>query len=1259
MRYRLRLLIAVVAVSQLTGCEPPKGDAGSLNAGKTPSPTTRPTTQARTPAAPTTKPAMKPLSARALVALDKLKPAVSKPARAPDSAVPPRAQKAVGKAKKLIDDGKYALAVPLLVERALGFAPNSAEVHRLLGEAYLNLPDAGKALVHMQKAVKLDGDSIAAQLKLARLFDVQKQRDKAIIALRTALVCSQSKPENPLTGETLFRLGQLLDQGGYWRAALDCFETLGVNIETHGRKYASRPVLRNIVLRPQRLLNTRGELLVKLRQPAKAAPLLKRAFARDRTNVKLAGLLVESLVASGRFKEAETFLVDLAGQPSLQAKLPALAADIAIGSGDKAMPMRIWKACQAAKRGSGDLAVALAEAAKKLGAPDQASAILQSVMDSKPGDVAVTKFIVAMYASQGKGDMVLSSLAKLLRADPGRDDIVDDQLASLDSTGLAKDFARKFAGTIGSAPTDERASLHYLTGRLARLQGDKSLPLEQYIKAVGADPTFLPTYGPLAEIYGKKGDKDKLAGLLKKLDKLPGGQESVASYYARGKVYLAMSNAPQAEEMLLKGRELDRRHVPTLEALGDALLMGGRGEAVAAYRLVFQLAPKRRGLRKRLFEAYMAMKSFREAKKIADEILRQAPKSRDAKIMLARVLVASGQNTQAAKLLAELKAGSSDNRALRFMAIKVSLAGTTPVMFKKDFDKAVNVLEKLTGSDSSDKDALFALATLMTQNGQYDRAVKLWDELLKIRDDHIVRRVRIGTLMAAGTYDVAASEIRKIVTVMPNDTILQDKLFMCLQLDGQNDQAYALMKQRLSKATDAEQAISLRFDMINFLRSAKLYDRSQKFMDDWILVNPRLGQQILGWKMETYLLSKQYPQGIAYAEKLLARSARNHQVKLLLAAMLTKTKAYDKAHALLDKWIAQQRKKPDNTQVGSLTGLPISPGQMIGDFQGLKAGAYADAGKFEQADAYVSACIKKDPGNFNVHVGFISVLKEAKLYDQAVTRLDAWIKKLSEKPNAATKPGATTRPVSTTRPGATTRPAPTTRPVVTAAVTEGMLKSFREEVLAVLLLKKDYAQAAKRADEYIKADPKNVNLLVARASALNESKQPDKALVDMRKTYKLSPNIPLYWNNLGYQLADMGLDLIEAEKLIKGSLATIKPSSVNYVPPLDSLAWVLYKQGKLHRAGTVFLDVIRRSREKKYIHPILFDHAGDGFYRLGWTEKAIELWTKALKVAADDETEAREVLNVKRDTPKKIKSAKAGKPVQVAPLGKGMKIQDK
>ena len=393
-----------------------------------------------------------------------------------------------------------------------------------------------------------------------------------------------------------------------------------------------------------------------------------------------------------------------------------------------------------------------------------------------------------------------------------------------------------------------------------------------------------------------------------------------------------------------------------------------------------------------------------------------------------------------------------------------------------------------------------------------------------------------------------------------------------------------------------------------------------------------------GIKVQMYVLDKKYPQAIAQAKKLLVRSPQSYSTRLLLIDATTKSKATDKAHALLDKWIAEYRKNSNNNQIDRL-GRKLTPKQMIAEFQGLKASVYVDADEFDKAKAYVSDCTKKDPKNYNVRATFIGALMRAKEYDRAMVSLDVWIKALAA--------------------SAAMQPKPKRPPAAWSFDNFISPRWSKETAVRILVMKKDYDKAIGRANEYLKQYPENLDLLRLRSSALNEIGQPAKALEDMRKMYKLQPDFSGHWNNLGYQLADMGIELTKAEGLIRRSLAATVPSSVTYVPPLDSLAWSLYKQGKLHAAGKVFLDVIRRSAEHKYSHPILFDHAGDGFYRLGWTDKAVGLWTQAVKLAGEDETGSREVSYVKRDTPGKIKAVKAGKPAKVAPLGKGVKIEEK
>jgi tetratricopeptide (TPR) repeat protein len=106
-------------------------------------------------------------------------------------------------------------------------------------------------------------------------------------------------------------------------------------------------------------------------------------------------------------------------------------------------------------------------------------------------------------------------------------------------------------------------------------------------------------------------------------------------------------------------------------------------------------------------------------------------------------------------------------------------------------------------------------------------------------------------------------------------------------------------------------------------------------------------------------------------------------------------------------------------------------------------------------------------------------------------------------------------------------------------------------------------------------------------------------------------------NDLGYILADQGKSLAEAERLIRKALALDRkrregdgdaPDAAK-AAFLDSLGWVLFRQGKPAEA--------RRELERAAAlpdggaDPVVWDHLGDVYLRLGETGQARAAWEKA------------------------------------------------
>jgi tetratricopeptide (TPR) repeat protein len=105
-------------------------------------------------------------------------------------------------------------------------------------------------------------------------------------------------------------------------------------------------------------------------------------------------------------------------------------------------------------------------------------------------------------------------------------------------------------------------------------------------------------------------------------------------------------------------------------------------------------------------------------------------------------------------------------------------------------------------------------------------------------------------------------------------------------------------------------------------------------------------------------------------------------------------------------------------------------------------------------------------------------------------------------------------------------------------------------------------------------------------------------------------------NDLGYHLADQGRNLDEAERLVRHAIAVDRagrrksgdpePENAAY---LDSLAWVLFRKGKLPEARDLLVKVAEMPEGAG--DAVVWDHLGDVYFRLGEKAKAKAAWDQA------------------------------------------------
>jgi tetratricopeptide (TPR) repeat protein len=93
-------------------------------------------------------------------------------------------------------------------------------------------------------------------------------------------------------------------------------------------------------------------------------------------------------------------------------------------------------------------------------------------------------------------------------------------------------------------------------------------------------------------------------------------------------------------------------------------------------------------------------------------------------------------------------------------------------------------------------------------------------------------------------------------------------------------------------------------------------------------------------------------------------------------------------------------------------------------------------------------------------------------------------------------------------------------------------------------------------------------------------------------------------NYLGYMLADKGIRLTEALKLIRKAVE-LEPMNGAY---LDSLGWTYFKMGQYELAE----DNLRHAVERDQTDPTVHDHLGDLYEKTGRIRLAAAQWELSL-----------------------------------------------
>ena len=138
--------------------------------------------------------------------------------------------------------------------------------------------------------------------------------------------------------------------------------------------------------------------------------------------------------------------------------------------------------------------------------------------------------------------------------------------------------------------------------------------------------------------------------------------------------------------------------------------------------------------------------------------------------------------------------------------------------------------------------------------------------------------------------------------------------------------------------------------------------------------------------------------------------------------------------------------------------------------------------------------------------------------------------------------------------------------------------------------------------QVLEQHPQDTDLLYELAMVLERMGRHDEMERHLRRIIELRPDHPHAHNALGYSLADRGIRLEEAYRLIERALA-LSPGDP-YIT--DSLAWVVFRQGQVGRAAELLRQAYAARPDTE-----IGAHLGEVLWTLGQRDEARRIWRES------------------------------------------------
>ncbi|HYE34750.1 tetratricopeptide repeat protein [Methylocaldum sp.] len=668
--------------------------------------------------------------------------------------------------KKYLEERNFDKA-KVEFKNVLQIDPKTSKPYFYLGqieEAQKNWQDS---FGFYQKASELDPGDLEVKVKLAKLYMLGKQLDKASELLNMVL---SSKPEDidvrmvkaglsSLKGDQIAAISELGRITAEQPSRVDAFLVLAM---LHGQQSnfdeAERVLEQGVSANPRdtSLQTSLAKLAVKMNKLEKAENIFKGMVSGDPVNLGHRKTLSEFYIQQKRWNDAERVYREAIQVSSNDSQRYILLAELLAKSGksDEALA-ELTKAIETYPDKS-DLRFGLAKLYEQRKEIDRAERAYRDIIALKkraPEALKAKNRLVLLALAQGQVDEAIALVNEVLKANPG--DI--QGLLLQGRIALFRKDAQKAIAAFRSLLKDQPDSLEILNLLAAAhlLDGKPSLAQESLEKAVAANPDKFEAHKnlveflaaqknyPLAlekindflklkskslealalksEILGAAGNHAELEAVLKQIktefpENPTGGFHLGRLYQAQKKYDLALAEYEEALEKSKNDYEI-------LKAiLGSYIDRGQSEKGVARIKKVLSDNPKHAGAYQLLGWYYLGEKQEMEAVKLMNMAIQSNPRWLLPYANLGAYYEQKGRRDLALKTYNQaLDALPGDPSVLMNLARVYEIS--------KDYDNAIKQYESILKSNPNNMLARNNLASLLSldksEKAKLDRALDL------------------------------------------------------------------------------------------------------------------------------------------------------------------------------------------------------------------------------------------------------------------------------------------------------------------------------------------------------------------------------------------------------------------------------------------------------------------------------------------------------------------------------------------------------